>query len=117
MGDAAVDDLVTDADDQATEHVGVDGDRAQLAGAIGVLRRLEERGVAVPATVSVTGFDDVFGADFCHPPLTTVTVPTEAAGRALVDVLLDDRAVEPRRSVLPVQLRVRASTGPASDRR
>ena len=42
--------------------------------------------------VSVTGFDDIFGADFCHPPLTTVTAPTEEAGRALVDVLLDGRA-------------------------
>ena len=43
-------------------------------------------------TVSVTGFDDIFGADFCHPPLTTVTAPTEEAGRALVDVLLGGRA-------------------------
>jgi DNA-binding LacI/PurR family transcriptional regulator len=80
--------------------------------AIGVLRRLEERGVPVPETVSVTGFDDVFGADFCHPPLTTVTAPTEEAGRALVDVLLDDRPAEPERTVLPVRLRVRGSTGP-----
>ena len=81
--------------------------------AIGVLRRLEERGVAVPGTVSVTGFDDVFGADFCHPPLTTVATPSEEAGRALVDVLLADRAPTdvPQRIVLPSALRVRASTG------
>ncbi len=81
--------------------------------AIGVLRRLEERGVPVPETVSVTGFDDIFGADFCHPPLTTVTAPTEEAGRALVDVLLDDRSPDPERIVLPVRLQVRQSTGPA----
>ena len=82
--------------------------------AIGVLRRLEERGVPVPDAVSVTGFDDVFGADFCHPPLTTVAAPTEEAGRLLVDVLLGDRAAdgEPERIVLPAPLRVRASTGP-----
>ena len=79
--------------------------------AIGVLRRLEERGVAVPETLSVTGFDDIFGADFCHPPLTTVTAPTEEAGRALVDVLLDGRASDAERIVLPVRLRVRGSTG------
>jgi DNA-binding LacI/PurR family transcriptional regulator len=81
--------------------------------AIGVLRRLEERGVAVPGTVSVTGFDDVFGADFCHPPLTTVATPSEEAGRALVDVLLNDRAATdvPPRIVLPSALRVRDSTG------
>jgi DNA-binding LacI/PurR family transcriptional regulator len=79
--------------------------------AFGVLRELQRRGVPVPAGVSVTGFDDVFGADFCHPPLTTVAVPTEEAGRALVDVLLappDD----PQPTVLPVRLRVRDSTGP-----
>ena len=88
-----------------------------------MLRRLEERGVAVPGTVSVTGFDDVFGSDFCHPPLTTVATPTEEAGAALVDVLLDDRAPDhavhgaPDRVVLPARLRVRDSTGPgrASD--
>jgi DNA-binding LacI/PurR family transcriptional regulator len=84
--------------------------------AIGVLRRLEERGVAVPDTVSVVGFDDVFGADFCHPPLTTVATPSEEAGRALVDVLLRDPAPEhvPERIVLPSTLRVRDSTGPPS---
>jgi LacI family transcriptional regulator, galactose operon repressor len=79
--------------------------------AIGVLRRLEERGVAVPETLSVTGFDDIFGADFCHPPLTTVTAPTEEAGRVLVDLLLGGRAPDAERIVLPVRLRVRGSTG------
>jgi DNA-binding LacI/PurR family transcriptional regulator len=69
--------------------------------------------VAVPGTVSVTGFDDVFGADFCHPPLTTVATPSEEAGRALVDVLLSDGAPAdvPPRIVLPSALRVRDSTG------
>lgn len=84
--------------------------------AIGVLRRLEERGIPVPETLSVTGFDDIFGTDFCHPPLTTVTAPTEEAGRALVDVLLGGRAQDAERTVLPVRLRVRGSTGPARRR-
>jgi LacI family repressor for deo operon, udp, cdd, tsx, nupC, and nupG len=30
-------------------------------------------GVRVPEDVSVVGCDDIFGADFCHPPLTTLT--------------------------------------------
>ena len=83
--------------------------------AIGVLRHLERRGVTVPSTVSVTGFDDVFGADFCHPPLTTVTAPVEEAGRLLVDLLLagDDGAADARQVVLPVRLHVRDSTGRA----
>ena len=80
--------------------------------AIGVLRRLEGAGTPVPARVSVTGFDDVFGADFCHPTLTTVTAPAEEAGRALVDRLLDPDGAGTVRTVLPVLLRVRDSTGP-----
>ena len=79
---------------------------------IGVLRRLEERGVTVPGRVSMVGFDDIFGADFCHPPLTTVAAPVGDAGRALVDVLLSGRA-SPSAITLPTHLRVRASTGPA----
>jgi len=78
--------------------------------AIGVLRRLEQRGVAVPGAVSVVGHDDIFGADFCHPPLTTVASPVEEAGRALVGLLLDSRLDT---IVLPTELRVRASTGAA----
>jgi LacI family repressor for deo operon, udp, cdd, tsx, nupC, and nupG len=34
--------------------------------AIGMLKRLAERGVKVPDDVFVVGFDDVFGADFCN---------------------------------------------------
>ena len=48
--------------------------------AIGVLKRLSARGVAVPGQVSVVGFDNVFGSDFCHPPLTTLAERTEEAG-------------------------------------
>jgi DNA-binding LacI/PurR family transcriptional regulator len=78
--------------------------------AIGVLRRLEHLGVNVPGDLSVVGFDDIFGADFCNPPLTTVASPAEQAGRDLIDLLLGDR---PRaRVVLPCGLRVRDSTGP-----
>jgi DNA-binding LacI/PurR family transcriptional regulator len=77
--------------------------------AIGVLRRLGELGVAVPSRVSVVGFDDIFGSDFCNPPLTTVAGPVDEAGRTLVDVLLAGQAPV---LTLPTQLRVRASTGP-----
>jgi len=80
--------------------------------AIGVLRRLAERGVAVPGRVSVVGYDDIFGADFCSPPLTTVAGPVDEAGRALVDVLLAGSVPVPAMT-LPTLLRVRASTGPA----
>jgi DNA-binding LacI/PurR family transcriptional regulator len=79
--------------------------------AIGALRRLEERGIEVPRQVSVVGFDDIFGADFCSPPLSTVAGPVDDAGRMLVDVLLAGREPVPE-ITLPTQLRIRSSTGP-----
>jgi DNA-binding LacI/PurR family transcriptional regulator len=80
--------------------------------AIGVLRRLGDRGIAVPRQVSVVGYDDIFGADFCSPPLTTVAGPVDEAGRMLVDVLLAGRDHAPA-ITLPTHLQVRGSTGPA----
>jgi DNA-binding LacI/PurR family transcriptional regulator len=60
----------------------------------------------------VVGYDDIFGSDFCHPPLTTVSSPVERAGRAVVDLLLGAVVAHPG-LVLPADLRVRDSTGPA----
>ncbi|AVT35943.1 LacI family DNA-binding transcriptional regulator [Plantactinospora sp. BB1] len=87
--------------------------------AIGMLTRLRDRGVRVPEDLSVVGCDDIFGADFCNPPLTTLTAPIDQAGRVAVAMLLSRLAERstphpPRRSVvLPTHLTVRQSTGPA----
>jgi DNA-binding LacI/PurR family transcriptional regulator len=82
--------------------------------AIGVLQRLQHRGIDVPGEVSVVGYDDIFGSDFCHPPLTTITAPIERAGRTLIDLLLSIRDVQHvPHIVLPTVLRARDSTGPA----
>jgi LacI family transcriptional regulator len=84
--------------------------------AIGVLGRLRERGLTVPADVSVVGFDDIFGSEFCAPPLTTLAEHVREAGRRAVESLLmqmQRRDRQPARVLLPTQLLVRASTGPA----
>jgi LacI family transcriptional regulator, galactose operon repressor len=82
--------------------------------AIGVLQRLQHLGLGVPGEVSVVGYDDIFGSDFCQPPLTTITAPVEQAGRMLIDLLLGahDVRLGPQ-VVLPAVLRARDSTGPA----
>jgi len=49
--------------------------------AVGVMRGLEERGVAVPGSMAVTGFDDVESASLTSPPLTTVRQPLGKLGR------------------------------------
>jgi len=56
--------------------------------ALGVLSRLHTRQVRVPEDMSVVGFDDVLYAAMCAPPLTTVSMPMAAAGRAAVDIFL-----------------------------
>jgi LacI family transcriptional regulator len=83
-----------------------------------MLTRLREREVRVPEDVSIVGCDDIFGADFCHPPLTTLTAPIEQAGRMAVSMLLtrlsEGSADAARQSVvLPTHLTVRESTGRA----
>jgi DNA-binding LacI/PurR family transcriptional regulator len=88
--------------------------------AIGVLRRLADRSVRVPADVSVVGFDDIFAADLCTPSLTTLGGPHANVGRAAVEILLEslghprDQRPTPE-IVLPSQLVLRGSTGPRAD--
>ena len=88
--------------------------------AIGLLAALADRGVRVPGEVSVVGCDDIFGADFCAPALTTLAAPVEEAGRRATALLLDRLIGSPRvgdgtapEVRLPARLVVRDSTGPA----
>lgn len=88
--------------------------------AIGMLNRLRERGISVPDQMSVVGCDDIFGADFCNPPLTTLHAPIERAGRVAVSMLLarldmgPDPAAQRQSVVLPTTLTVRSTTAPLS---
>jgi DNA-binding LacI/PurR family transcriptional regulator len=56
--------------------------------AAGILSRLAQLGVEVPARLSVVGFDDIPLAAMLTPALTTVAAPTVQAGAAAVDALL-----------------------------
>lgn len=55
--------------------------------AAGVMRALHDRGLQVPADVSVVGFDDV-GAELMWPRLTTVRQDFEEIGRHLITELV-----------------------------
>ena len=89
--------------------------------AIGFMRRLVELGARVPTEVSLVGFDNIFGSDFCSPPLTTVAAPLRALGDQAVRRLLSQlRATTPadvRPVMLPAQLVVRESTARPGRRR
>ncbi|MET3721680.1 MULTISPECIES: LacI family DNA-binding transcriptional regulator [unclassified Arthrobacter] len=57
--------------------------------AIGLMRELQAAGIAVPDQISIVGFDDIFGADFTTPPLTTVRSPLGECGAGAATRLLD----------------------------
>jgi LacI family transcriptional regulator len=84
--------------------------------AFGVIAAARELGLKVPRDLSVLGFDDIPMASQVHPPLTTIRQPFAQMGRAAVNTLLSqmesDDTIAPR-IVLPTELIVRQSTGPA----
>jgi len=57
--------------------------------AIGLMQELQAGGMAVPDQISIVGFDDIFGADFTTPPLTTVRSPLGECGSGAATRLLD----------------------------
>jgi DNA-binding LacI/PurR family transcriptional regulator len=78
--------------------------------ALGMLRAFHEAGVRVPDDVSVVGFDDVEGAGYYEPPLTTVRQPFAAVGQRSIEVLLAALAGAPAsRTLIGPELVVRAS--------
>jgi DNA-binding LacI/PurR family transcriptional regulator len=81
--------------------------------AAGVVQAAADRGVAVPAQLSVVGFDDTATATATVPALTTVHQPHVAKGEAAARLLL--QGAPPAVVELPTHLVVRASTGPGPD--
>lgn len=82
--------------------------------AMDLLGLLRERGVDVPGTVAVTGFDGVAAGRLTTPSLTTVRQPMEAMGRLAVDILmgsLSGDGYEPVDRTLPVRPLFRGSCG------
>ncbi len=82
--------------------------------ALGVLRLLHERRVAIPEKMAVVSFDDMPWASALQPPLTAVSQPTYELGATAARLLLE-RLRDPDRPVqrirLQTQLVVRASCG------
>ncbi|WP_458780561.1 LacI family DNA-binding transcriptional regulator [Arthrobacter sp. D3-16] len=83
--------------------------------AIGLMQELQAAGVVVPDHISIVGFDDIFGADFTTPPLTTVRSPLGTCGATAATLLLDklDQTSEDQPSVVHVdtELILRGSSG------
>ncbi|MGO2931650.1 substrate-binding domain-containing protein [Microbacterium sp.] len=80
--------------------------------AIGLILELQRLGVSVPDELSVCGNDDVFGADFMMPALTTIRPPLERLGELGVTMairMLDAQAPEEHASTMTAEFIERRS--------
>ncbi len=99
---------------------GPDRPTAILAGgfylALAAMQTARQAGLVIPEDVSIIGFDDPPSASLLDPPLTTVRQPlNEMAAQAysLTRRSIVDRQLDGRACLLPTELTVRGSTGPA----
>ncbi len=83
--------------------------------AFAVLHEAAKYDIAVPGELSVISFDDTPGVRFSVPPLTAIRQPISAmAERASKELIKqDDKPLAGAQIVLPFELIVRNSTGPA----
>ena len=84
--------------------------------ALGAMKALHELGRDIPADVSVVGFDDMDESRAFWPPLTTVHQNFREVGRVAMERILtqiEDPDAAPHTTLIPTELVVRESTGPA----
>jgi DNA-binding LacI/PurR family transcriptional regulator len=84
--------------------------------AIGAIRAIQEQGLRVPQDISVIGFDDIPGAAFNTPSLTTVRQPLNRMGEVAAQSLLErieGKKDYPNEIAIEPELVVRESTAKA----
>jgi len=81
--------------------------------ALGVLEALDRRGIRVPGTVAVVGFDDIDDARFATPPLTTIHQPIHDLGVQAARLVMAQADGKPALPIvaLPTSVRLRQSCG------
>jgi alanine racemase len=85
--------------------------------ALGAIRAARQRGLVVPADISVVGYDDSPLIAFTDPPLTTVRQPVREMAVAAVQALMDEirgQAAPHSEYVFSPELVVRGSTAVAA---
>src|SRR5207249_862853 len=87
--------------------------------AIGAIWAFHEAGLRVPEDISIVGFDDIPGAAYANPGLTTVRQPLIKMGQIAAQTVVDQ--IEGRGEYVPEiaiepEFVVRESTGPVAAR-
>ncbi len=77
--------------------------------AVGFMVAASARGIAIPRSVAVTGFDDLMWAKIVSPPLTTVRQDLAAIAEHALAVIAGERDDA---RIMPVALTIRGSTAP-----
>jgi DNA-binding LacI/PurR family transcriptional regulator len=80
--------------------------------AFGAMAAAKEKGLKVPADVSIAGFDDIDFSAYADPPLTTIRVNGIEIGEMALSCLLDmidNPSPQPRQICLKTDLVVRNS--------
>jgi LacI family transcriptional regulator len=88
--------------------------------AIGAIRALMNHGFQVPGDVSVVGFDDIQGAAFHNPSLTTIRQPLYQMGTTAARILLQrirSQGAFPDFVPIHPELVIRESTSPPNPKR
>jgi DNA-binding LacI/PurR family transcriptional regulator len=87
--------------------------------AIGSIWAVREAGLRVPEDISIVGFDDISGAAYANPGLTTVRQPLvkmgQIAAQTVVDLIEGRGEYVPEIAIEP-EFVIRQSTGPSSVR-
>ncbi|MGP7796981.1 LacI family DNA-binding transcriptional regulator [Sphingomonas sp. CLY1604] len=86
--------------------------------ALATLECVRERGLDVPADLSIVSFDDTPIVRFAHPPLTAIVQPIAEVTARAVECIIAEQAGRPVPAgpvVVPATLAVRGSTGPLAD--
>lgn len=84
--------------------------------AVGVIKALTQAGCKVPQDISVTGFDKTRLAEYSNPSITTVDIHRDLLGQIAADALHElscSTNPQGKEYLIPAELTVRDSTGPA----
>ncbi|GAL05825.1 transcriptional (co)regulator CytR [Photobacterium aphoticum] len=86
--------------------------------AIGAMQQAKRLGFRVPQDLSIVGFDDIQFAEYCDPPLTTVSQPRYEIGRQSMMMLLDilkGKDIASGSRLLDAKLVIRESAAPPAN--
>jgi LacI family transcriptional regulator len=86
--------------------------------AVGAMEAIQDAGLAIPEDISVVGFDDIEIASYVRPALTTVRQDMRTIGQMtieLLDELINNEQLAPPEVIVPTELIIRDSCGPAKE--